>query len=140
MITSVKKKVKFAAAQEAVKEKHTMDIPRDKILLLRRIKKENDQLFRLGIKNQEKRFIQIQRNLGLLDKDCKELIPLALNETVSLEKSIGNEDDGTRDMSIHIEKCILKTNKNMYFTTNNSNAIDLRATVIYTGKDYITLK
>ena len=43
-------------------------------------------------------------------------------------------------MSIHIEKCILKTNKNMYFTTNNSNAIDLRATVIYTGKDYITLK
>lgn len=94
LITSVKKKVKFAAAQEAVKEKHTMDIPRDKILLLRRIKKENDQLFRLGIKNQEKRFIQIQRNLGLLDKDCKELIPLALNETVSLEKSIGNEDDG----------------------------------------------
>ena len=64
-----------------------MDIPRDKILLLRRIKKENDQLFRLGIKNQEKRFIQIQRNLGLSDKDCKEFIPLALNETVSLEKS-----------------------------------------------------
>ncbi|MBS7294385.1 MAG: hypothetical protein KIG96_03215 [Treponema sp.] len=94
LITSVKKKVKFAAAQGAVEEKNTMDIPRDKILLLRRIKKENDQLFRLGIKNQEKRFFQIQRNLGLSDKDCKELIPLALNETVSLEKSIGNEDDG----------------------------------------------
>lgn len=94
LITSVKKKVKFAAAQGAVEEKNTMDIPRDKILLLRRIKKENDQLFRLGIKNQEKRFSQIQRNLGLSDKDCKELIPLALNETVSLEKSIGNEDDG----------------------------------------------
>ncbi len=94
LITSVKKKVKFAAAQGSVEEKNTMDIPRDKILLLRRIKKENDQLFRLGIKNQEKRFVQIQRNLGLSDKDCKELIPLALNETVSIDKSIGNEDDG----------------------------------------------
>lgn len=63
------------------------------------------------------------------------------NNYVKLDfEVIGNEDDGTRDMSIHIEKCILKTNKNMYFTTNNSNAIDLRATVIYTGKDYITLK
>ena len=59
LITSVKKKVKFAAAQGAVKDKNTMEIPRDKILLLRRIKKENDQLYRLGIKNQEKRFIQI---------------------------------------------------------------------------------
>ena len=63
------------------------------------------------------------------------------NNYVKLDfEVVGNEDDGTRDMSIHIEKCILRTNKNMYFTTNNSNAIDLRATVIYTGKDYITLK
>ena len=94
LITSVKKKVKFAAAQGAVEEKNTMDIPRDKILLLRRIKKENDQLFRLGIKNQEKRFYQIQLNLGLSEKDCKELIPLALEESISLDKTISKEEDG----------------------------------------------
>lgn len=94
LITSVKKKVKFAVAQDAVKEKNTMDIPRDKILLLRRIKKENDQLFRLGIKNKEKRFYQIQLNLGLSDKDCKELICLALNETISLDKTINKEEEG----------------------------------------------
>ena len=94
LITSVRKKVKFAAAQGAVEEKNTMDIPRDKILLLRRIKKENDQLFRLGIKNQEKRFYQIQLNLGLSEKDCKELIPLALEESISLDKTISKEEDG----------------------------------------------
>ena len=94
LITSVKKKVKFAAAQGAVEEKNTMDIPRDKILLLRRIKKENDQLFRLGIKNQEKRFYQIQLNLGLSEKDCKELIPLALEESISLDKTISKKEDG----------------------------------------------
>ena len=94
LITSVRKKVKFAAAQGAVEEKNTMDIPRDKILLLRRIKKENDQLFRLGIKNQEKRFYQIQLNLGLSEMDCKELIPLALEESISLDKTISKEEDG----------------------------------------------
>lgn len=94
LITSVRKKVKFAVAQGAVEEKNTMDIPRDKILLLRRIKKENDQLFRLGIKNQEKRFYQIQLNLGLSEKDCKELIPLALEESISLDKTISKEEDG----------------------------------------------
>lgn len=94
LITSVRKKVKFAAAQGAVEEKNTMDIPRDKILLLRRIKIENDQLFRLGIKNQEKRFYQIQLNLGLSEMDCKELIPLALEESISLDKTISKEEDG----------------------------------------------
>lgn len=94
LITSVKKKVKFAAAQGAIEEKNTMDIPRDKILLLRRIKKENDQLFRLGIKNQEKRFYQIQLNLGLSEVDCKELIPLALEESISLDKTIFKEEGG----------------------------------------------
>lgn len=95
LITSVKKKVKFAAAQGAVKDKNTMEIPRDKLLLIRRIKKENDQLFRLGIKNQEKRFYQIQQNLSLSEKDCKELIPLANKESISLDKTINNEEKGT---------------------------------------------
>lgn len=59
--------------------------------------------------------------------------------TLDLEVT-GNEDDETQDMSIHIEKCVLKVNKNMYFNKSNSNAVDLIGTVIYTGKDYITLK
>lgn len=59
--------------------------------------------------------------------------------TIDFE-ALGNENDGTQDMCIHIAKCVLKVNKNMYFTSNNSNAIDLTAQVIYTGDDYITLK
>lgn len=59
--------------------------------------------------------------------------------TIDFE-ALGNKDDGTQDMCIHIAKCVLKVNKNMYFTSNNSNAIDLTAQVIYTGDDYITLK
>ena len=59
--------------------------------------------------------------------------------TIDFE-ALGNKDDGTQDMCIHIAKCILKINKNMYFTSNNSNAIDLVAQVIHTCDDYITLK
>ena len=59
--------------------------------------------------------------------------------TIDFE-ALGNEDDGTQDMCIHIAKCVLKINKNMYFNSNNSNTIDLTAQVIYTGDDYITLK
>ena len=59
--------------------------------------------------------------------------------TIDFE-ALGNENDGTQDMCIHIEKCLLRINKNMYFTSNNSNAIDLTAQVIYTGADYITIK
>lgn len=68
-----------------------------------------------------------------LDKPANFYVTLDLEVT-------GNEDDQTQDMSIHIEKCVLKVNKNMYFNKSNSNAIDLIGTVIYTGKDYIALK
>lgn len=58
--------------------------------------------------------------------------------TIDLE-IVGNEDDNTQDMFIHIEKCCLKINKNMRFT-NNNNTIDLIARVITTNKDFITIK
>ena len=52
---------------------------------------------------------------------------------------LGNEDDDTQDMCLHIEKAAIKVDKNMYFN-NYSNAIDLTIIVIYTGKNYLTIK
>ena len=52
---------------------------------------------------------------------------------------LGNEDDNTQDMCLHIEKAAIKVDKNMYFN-NNANSIDLTITVIYTGLNYLTIK
>lgn len=52
---------------------------------------------------------------------------------------IGNEDDNTQTMCLHIEKASVRVDKSMYFN-NNSNSIDLTCTVIHTGLNYITLK
>lgn len=51
----------------------------------------------------------------------------------------GNKEDNATNMTIHINKCGLKIDKNMYFN-QRSNAIDLIFTVIDTGDDYITLE
>lgn len=51
----------------------------------------------------------------------------------------GNIEDNTSNMNIHIEKCGLKIDKNMYFN-QNANAIDLTFTVIDTGENYITIE
>lgn len=59
--------------------------------------------------------------------------------TIDLE-CIGNENDGTQPMSIHIEKCMLACNKNISLRSSGTNTIDLIGTVIHTGKDFITIK
>lgn len=59
--------------------------------------------------------------------------------TLDLEL-IGNEDDDTQDMSIHIEKASIKTNRNIYLNRNNANTINITADVIFTGLDYITVE
>lgn len=51
----------------------------------------------------------------------------------------GNIEDNTSNMNIHIEKCGLKVDKNMYFN-QNANAVDLTFTVIDTGENYITIE
>ena len=51
----------------------------------------------------------------------------------------GNKEDNTSNMNIHIEKCALKIDKNMYFN-QHSNAVDLIFTVLDTGKNYIALE
>lgn len=58
--------------------------------------------------------------------------------TLDLE-ILGNEDDNTQDMCLHIEKAAIKVDKNMYFN-NVANSIDLTITVIYTGLNYLTIK
>ncbi len=63
------------------------------------------------------------------------------NYYVTLDLMItGNKDDGTQDMCVHIEKCLISVNKSMYFNTSNSNTVDLIAKVIHTDEDYITVK
>ena len=52
---------------------------------------------------------------------------------------IGNKEDNTSNMNIHIEKCALKIDKNMYFN-QHSNAVDLTFTVLDTGENYIALE
>lgn len=54
--------------------------------------------------------------------------------------SVGNENDGTQDMSIHIQKGLIKVDKGMYFNRSGSNTVDLTIKVIHTNQDYITLK
>ena len=52
---------------------------------------------------------------------------------------IGNKEDNTSNMNIHIEKCALKIDKNMYFN-QHSNAVDLTFTVLDTSENYIALE
>ena len=52
---------------------------------------------------------------------------------------LGNEDDNTQDMCLHIDKAAIKVDKNMYFS-GYSNSIDLTIIVIYTGLNYLTIK
>ena len=54
--------------------------------------------------------------------------------------AIGNENDGTQDMCIHIQKGLIKVDKGMYFNRSGSNTIDLTIKVIHTNQDFITMK
>jgi hypothetical protein len=51
----------------------------------------------------------------------------------------GNEDDELNASYIHVNKCSLSVDKNMYFN-NSTNAVDLKFKVIDDDKSYITLK
>jgi len=58
--------------------------------------------------------------------------------TVDLEV-IGNIDDETSNMYIHIDKCGIKVDHSMYFN-QSANAVDLSLIVLDTGNDYITVE
>lgn len=51
----------------------------------------------------------------------------------------GNVDDESRNSYIHINKCSLRVDKNMYFN-RTLNAVDLKFTIINDGESYMTLE
>ena len=51
----------------------------------------------------------------------------------------GNADDELNASYIHINKCAIFVDKNMYFN-NSLNAVDLKFKVINDGESYITLE
>lgn len=68
----------------------------------------------------------------LLDKPENQYIKLDLI-------IVGNEDDSTQDMCLHVDKAIIRVDKNIYFN-NTTNTVDLTIVVISTGLDYLTIK
>jgi len=58
--------------------------------------------------------------------------------TLDLE-CIGNKEDDTVPMFIHIEKCCISSNKNISLR-HSSNSVDLTFTVLRTNEDYITIQ
>ena len=66
-----------------------------------------------------------------------------LNRLVNLYMSLdleidGNEENRTNKFWIHLEKCSLSVNKNLYFN-GSINSIDLKFKVIKSDNDYITI-
>lgn len=67
------------------------------------------------------------------------LLNKSTNQYVTLDLIVlGNAEDETTDMCIHIEKCGLSANKTL-FLRDEINTIDLTATVLATNEDYITI-
>lgn len=52
---------------------------------------------------------------------------------------IGNKEDNTSNMTIHIDKCALRVDQNMLFN-QRSNTVNLIFTVIDNGENYIALE
>ena len=64
---------------------------------------------------------------------------IEINKTDHKVTITGNEEDSAAKMTIHIDKCGLKIDKNMYFN-QRSNTVDLIFTVLDTGENYIALE
>lgn len=63
-----------------------------------------------------------------------------VNPYVVLDLEIsGNESDEPNDYFIHLERCSLSVDKNLYFR-NGINTVDLDFTIIPSEHDYITIK
>lgn len=58
--------------------------------------------------------------------------------TIDLE-IVGNKDDNTQPMFVHLEKCGFRLTRNLYFD-RNANAVDITLKVINDGLSYIVLK
>lgn len=90
VISSVKKRLNFLKSHDAIKESNSsLEIPRDKIDLIRKIKKENQNL--RFIKNENAKLERIRLNLGISGNDFKILWPLANGQKISLDKPLDSK-------------------------------------------------
>lgn len=92
--TSVKKRLGYLKAHKKVKDNNQMEIPREKIDLIRKIQKQEQNLLGL-IKNHEKRANKIKQLLNISDSDFEILYPMAQSTYISLDTPIGNEQEIT---------------------------------------------
>lgn len=112
VLASVDRKLKYLKAHEGINEANQMKIPREKLDLMRKIKKEDAHLSTL-IKNKERRAEQIKKLLGLDDSEFELLYSRAMNKTQSLDSCCSGESDEispidfVKDESSDIEETIV---------------------------------
>ncbi|UTC64536.1 hypothetical protein E4O00_12335 [Treponema sp. OMZ 788] len=88
--SSINRKLKYLKAQRDVEDDNAMMIPREKIELIRKIKKEYEHFSKI-IKNQQILMQQIKIKLNISDENFKILLPMALHKKVSLDNQIFSE-------------------------------------------------
>lgn len=113
VLSSVKRKLNYLKAHEGINEANQMKIPREKLDLVRKIKKEDEHLSSL-IKNKERRAKQIKKLLTLDDSEFELLYNCAMNKTQSLDSCYSEESDEislidfVKDESLDIEGAIVE--------------------------------
>ena len=112
VLSAVNKKLRYLKAHEGINEANQMKIPREKLDLIRKIKKEDEHLSSL-IKNKARRAEQIKKLLGLDDNEFELLYNRAMNKTLSLDNCCGGEDDeapfvdSVQDESFDVEEAFV---------------------------------
>lgn len=81
-------------AKNSLEDKTGISIPREKNLLIRKLKKEYEHLSRT-IKNNVLLNEQIKIRFNLSDEDLKTYLPLIEGEKVSIDKPIGDDGEGS---------------------------------------------
>ena len=113
VLSAVNKKLCYLKAQEGINEANQMKIPREKLNLIRKIKKEDEHLSTL-IKNKGRRAEQIKKLLRLDDSEFELLYNCAINKTQSLDSCYSGENDEiylmdfVKDESLDIEGTIVE--------------------------------
>lgn len=92
--SSINKKLKVLKAQKSITDNSMMDIPREKIKIINKIKREGGG-FSSEVKNKEMRIAQIKEKLGIPDDVFKTLYPYVVNSTLSLEEFVGSDEKST---------------------------------------------
>lgn len=92
--SSVSRRLKVLKAQKSITDNSMVDIPREKIEIINKFKRE-DSIFSRLVKNKELRIAQIKKKLGIPDDVFETLYPYIVNSTLSLEDSVGSDENNT---------------------------------------------